>query len=299
MKSYIESQIEIEEVLSLCDDLKQELFSSEEYSTKIEELLSQMIPMYYVFSVKILPIIETIGACCQGYRDPENMFYKDDSTLLVVVITMKTELVNELNGLPSYFTAYVLLPSEIDFLEKDLLLDPQEFTKSLGGFLNMLKRLEKDSKNQETKTKIEVTRLAIENRNDNLHLPSKSIIRYKGRSDPYEVMRGKVYYALSRENGWYRIINEFYEDDCYLVENFEYLGQYENEYDIPLTEDETEFVKKYFFPKKGKFFFIDYIILLYRVSYARMNGTVGFETGHYYDDLCQRFYDRYQTDNLL
>lgn len=47
-------------------------------------------------------------------------------------------------------------------------------------------------------------------------------IKYIGsKSDPMELIKGKIYECLSVEKGWYRIIDESGEDYLYPPEEFE------------------------------------------------------------------------------
>lgn len=47
-------------------------------------------------------------------------------------------------------------------------------------------------------------------------------IKYIGsKSDPMELIKGKIYKCLSIENGWYRIVDESGEDYLYPPEEFE------------------------------------------------------------------------------
>lgn len=47
-------------------------------------------------------------------------------------------------------------------------------------------------------------------------------IKYIGlKSDPMELIRGKIYECLSVEKGWYRIVDESGEDYLYPPEEFE------------------------------------------------------------------------------
>lgn len=46
-------------------------------------------------------------------------------------------------------------------------------------------------------------------------------VKYKGKSDPLELINGKVYDVISTEKEWYRIIDETGEDYLYPPEVFE------------------------------------------------------------------------------
>lgn len=47
-------------------------------------------------------------------------------------------------------------------------------------------------------------------------------IKYIGsKSDPMELIKGKIYECLSIEKGWYRIVDESGEDYLYPPEEFE------------------------------------------------------------------------------
>lgn len=46
-------------------------------------------------------------------------------------------------------------------------------------------------------------------------------VKYIGKSDPLELINGKIYNVISIEKGWYRIIYETSEDYLYLPELFE------------------------------------------------------------------------------
>lgn len=46
-------------------------------------------------------------------------------------------------------------------------------------------------------------------------------VKYIGKSDPLELLNGKVYSVISIEKGWYRIIDETMEDYLYPPELFE------------------------------------------------------------------------------
>ncbi|MGN0666468.1 MAG: hypothetical protein ACI4KF_08075 [Huintestinicola sp.] len=46
-------------------------------------------------------------------------------------------------------------------------------------------------------------------------------VKYIGKSDPLELLNGKIYNVISVEKGWYRIIDETEEDYLYPPELFE------------------------------------------------------------------------------
>ena len=46
-------------------------------------------------------------------------------------------------------------------------------------------------------------------------------VKYLGESSPIELLNGKVYEVLSVEDGWYRIVDETFDDYLYPPEAFE------------------------------------------------------------------------------
>ena len=46
-------------------------------------------------------------------------------------------------------------------------------------------------------------------------------VKYLGESSPIELLNGKVYEVLSVEDGWYRIVDETFDDHLYPPEAFE------------------------------------------------------------------------------
>lgn len=46
-------------------------------------------------------------------------------------------------------------------------------------------------------------------------------IKYIGETIPFAVTNGKIYEVMSLEKGWYRIVDDTFEDYLYPPENFE------------------------------------------------------------------------------
>ena len=61
-------------------------------------------------------------------------------------------------------------------------------------------------------------------------------VKYLGESSPIELLNGKEYEVLSIEDGWYRIVDETFDDYLYPPEAFEIVE--ENDGSVPILSIE-------------------------------------------------------------
>lgn len=62
-------------------------------------------------------------------------------------------------------------------------------------------------------------------------------VKYLGESSPIELLNGKVYEVLSVEDGWYRIVDETFDDYLYPPEAFEIVAGNDGSVPVLSIED--------------------------------------------------------------
>lgn len=73
-KTFLESQIDIEKIITLCDDLESRFLSGADFCSKMLILVREAQPINHNIDGFVNFSIENINAYCIGYEDKDNEF---------------------------------------------------------------------------------------------------------------------------------------------------------------------------------------------------------------------------------
>jgi hypothetical protein len=286
-KTILESQIDIESIIDLCYDFGCEKTSVDQFCTLYRVEYQATKPLNYRVRDQIAPILEDIDLLCNGYE--EVPVSQEDTMMFEQAISLfKIDLQKRIETISGYRHGYFLWLKETEFCVEKLGIDMAEYTRSLGGLICDIRRVSSlygDDLVSQSEKLIE----QIIDRNQDIPIESKAILRYIGRTDEFTLIHGKVYIALSREDEFYRVVDESYEDYIYSFKVFEYLGSLDRSMELDYSDQEARFFEDHFYPKGNKQPVVVYITQLYRATIEKIMNSLEEELNISYLDLCERY----------
>ena len=291
-KTLIESQIDLEEAIDLCTDFTNHQLSESEFCDRFGLFVKCSQPMNILVSMYVTSLIDDINSFCIAYRDFDSAIYQNN-TLYDVVLILYGELKILARYKPVVGNGYALLSSEFSFIEDILGMNLSKYTKSVGGLIYDIRKYSSLIQNTEIQNRANEIVVKIMQRYEDMPEPANYIVKYLGIDDPFSLLKGKTYIALSIEESWYRIIDETGDDYLYPPENFLILGKLKENIEIELTQEEQDFATKYIFPKFKRQHFVVYLKLFYSLTFDVFQESSIFFG--FCSDLCNRFMDKYEN----